>query len=74
MLAAFNSTFLTMIPKVDHVNRMDELIPISLCNCVYKLIAKILATRIKGIMLKYFTLEQFSFLEGRQIHDVIGIE
>jgi hypothetical protein len=47
--------------------------PISLCNCIYKIIAKIISKRIKGILSKSISQEQFGFLEGRQIHEAIGV-
>jgi hypothetical protein len=43
--------------------------PISLC---YKLISKIIATRIKPILSQTFLKEQLGFLKGRQILDAIG--
>ena len=44
-----------------------------LCNCIYKIIVKLRAFIIKGILLAYASQEKFTFLEGWQIHDVIGI-
>ena len=43
ILAAFNTIFLTLIPKVDHFTRMEQLRPIFLCNFIYKLITHIIA-------------------------------
>jgi hypothetical protein len=44
---------------------------ISLCNLVYKLISKIIANRLKGIMLGALFEEQFGFLFNRKIHDAM---
>jgi hypothetical protein len=52
---------------------LDEYRPISLCNCIYKIISKIISRRIKGILSKSISQEQFGFLEGRQIHEAIGV-
>ena len=51
----------------------DELRPIFLCNCIYKISAKILFNRIRGILSKVVSSEQFDFLKKRQIHDAIWI-
>jgi hypothetical protein len=47
--------------------------PIALCNLVYKIISKIIATRIKSCLSFGISKEQFGFLEGRQITDAIGV-
>jgi len=36
----FNLIFLAMIPKVDDPQNFEEYRPISLCNCIYKIISK----------------------------------
>jgi len=68
-----NSTFLALIPKIDNPNNLDDFQPISLCNCAYKIISKVIARRIKRILSEKNSEEQFGFLEGRQIHEAIGI-
>jgi hypothetical protein len=73
MHAPFNSTFIVVIPKYDDPSSLDELRPISLCNCIYKLISKIIARRIKFIKSENISREQFGFLEGRKIHEAIGV-
>jgi hypothetical protein len=69
---ALNSTFLALIPKVNKSDSFEGFRPISLCNCAFKIISKILAMRIKPLLSKYITPEQFGFLEGRLIHEAIG--
>jgi len=68
-----NSTFIALIPKVDKPKSFDDYRPISLCNCVYKIISKIISKRIKRVLSKHVSGEQFGFLEGRQIHEAIGV-
>jgi hypothetical protein len=43
VLEAFDTTFITLIPKYDNPQSFKEYKPISLCNCIYKIIAKIIA-------------------------------
>eukprot|EP01018_Ginkgo_biloba_P003770 Gb_15008 [translate_table: standard] len=50
ILAAFNTTFIALIPKSDNPSSFDEYRPISLCNCIYKIIAKIIARRVKRLL------------------------
>jgi hypothetical protein len=45
-----NSTFLALIPKETNPASFDRFRPISLCNASYKIIAKLLANRIKPLL------------------------
>lgn len=58
--------------KVDKVESFESFRSIGLCNCAFKIIAKILAMRIKPLLSNYITTEQFGFLEGRLINAAIG--
>lgn len=73
ILASFNSTFIALIPKSDNALSLNEYKPISLCNCIYKVVSKIIARRLKVILSEHISKEQFGFLEGRQIHEAIGV-
>ena len=50
--AGFNDTQLILIPKKQQVEVMGDLRPISLCNVIYKIVAKIVANRLKRVLLK----------------------
>ena len=69
---ALNTTYLTLIPKKEHPDSLNDYRPIYLCNLLYKLISKIIAERLKSFMGKFISVEQFSFLLDRQIIDVMG--
>ena len=45
-----NTTFIALIPKVDNPQSFDDFIPFSLCNFIYKIIAKIIAHRLKPLL------------------------
>ena len=59
---ALNTTYLTLIPKVDRPSSFVEYRPIALCNLLYKLMSKIIAGRIKGALGRSISAEQFGFL------------
>ena len=73
VLGSMNSTFIALIPKKQKCEAFEDYRPISCCNIIYKLIAKIIARRIKSILSKIITEEQFGFLQNRQIMDVVSI-
>jgi hypothetical protein len=72
MVRSLKSTFITLIPKVDKPMSFGDFRPISLCNMAYKIIAKVIACRLKPFLSKALSLEQLGFLKGRQILDVVG--
>eukprot|EP00253_Pinus_taeda_P032275 PITA_32275 len=71
MREGFNSIFIALIPNADNPQTFDDYRPISLCNCIYKIISKIIAIYIKPILSKMISNENFAFLNHRQIHEAI---
>lgn len=69
---AINSTFIALISKIDTPSSFDDYRPISLCNCLYKIISKIIANCLRPILAKHIAPQQFAFLEDQQIHEAIG--
>jgi hypothetical protein len=55
----FNSTFIDTIPKTDSPLSYDSYRPKSLCNCVYKIIAKVITRRLKPILSSIISKKQF---------------
>ena len=64
-----NSTFLALIPKEASPSSFDRYMPISLCNSSYKIVAKLLANRIKPLLQKLISPAQGGFVQGRHILD-----
>jgi hypothetical protein len=71
VLLALNATFLTLIPKEEHVNHPKQFRSIALCNIIYKLLTKVIARRLKPLLPFIISPEQSRYVEGRQILDNI---
>jgi len=62
-----NASFIVLIPKVKNPQALGEYRPVSLIGCMYKIVAKILANRLKKIMPCIIDERQSAFIEGRQL-------
>nr|GEX57649.1 hypothetical protein [Tanacetum cinerariifolium] len=69
----YNASFITLIPKVTDPVGLNDYRPISLIGCSYKVIAKVLANRLKVVIPKIISNSQSAFIEGRQILDGVLI-
>ena len=66
---SLKSTFVVLIPKRGGVEDLKDFRPISLTGSIYKLIAKVLANRLRKVMNELVNSAQNAFVEGRQILD-----
>ncbi|GJW09970.1 RNA-directed DNA polymerase, eukaryota [Tanacetum coccineum] len=64
-----NSSFIALIPKSPGANTVKDFRPISLIGSVYKIIAKILANRLVGVLGDIVNEVQSAFIADRQILD-----
>ena len=69
MSEGWNDNLLVLIPKVQNPETLKDLRPISLCNVVYKLVPKVLASWLKTISGEIISPNQSAFVLGRLISD-----
>eukprot|EP00253_Pinus_taeda_P003074 PITA_03074 len=50
VLKALNASFIALIPKQEKAMTPDRFKPISLCNAVYKIISKVISSRLKSLL------------------------
>lgn len=68
-----NSTFIALIPKIDSPHRLNDFRPIALVGCLYKILSKVLANRLRLIIGRVVSETQTAFVKERQILDGILI-
>lgn len=62
-----NSSLIVLILKVPNPYSSNHFRPISLCNVIYKIISKILVSRIRPLLPRFISPCQFAFIPGRWI-------
>ncbi|GER32750.1 RNA-directed DNA polymerase (reversetranscriptase)-related family protein [Striga asiatica] len=73
VLRNWKHTVITLIPKCFYPETLSNYRPISLCGVLYKLIAKILAERLKICLNECISQAQTAFVPGRQLIDNVVI-
>jgi len=66
---SLNATFIALIPKKVGASELKDFRPISLIGGIYKIVAKILAERLKKVVNNLVNKHQMAFIKGRQIMD-----
>jgi hypothetical protein len=70
---SINSTFIALIPKFQGAKEVKDFCPISLVGGIYKIIAKVLANRMRRVMDRVISTPQNAFVKGKQILDSVLI-
>ncbi|KAK3226139.1 hypothetical protein Dsin_006001 [Dipteronia sinensis] len=71
-----NNTVICLIPKNQNPKKMADFRPISLCNVIYKIIAKVITSRFRLALGDVISENQCAFVPGRLISDntIVGFE
>lgn len=64
-----NDTFITLILRLKDAQKFGDYRPISLCNVIFRLIAKVLTNRLKMIMPRIIYPNQSTFVPKKLIND-----
>jgi len=59
-----NATFISLIPKVAKANDINKFRPISLIGSVYKILAKVLKSRLRAVVDNVVSPNQHAFIHG----------
>ncbi|GJS51922.1 RNA-directed DNA polymerase, eukaryota, reverse transcriptase zinc-binding domain protein [Tanacetum coccineum] len=71
LLGEFNTTLISLVPKVKSPARVIDYRPISYCNVVYKVMCKVLTNRLKLVLNDPVDVNQSAFIHGRKSSDNI---
>jgi hypothetical protein len=71
-LQAINNSFITLVPKVNTSMNLNEFRPISLINCVVKIITKMLGERLQSVIIPMVHQNQYGFIKSRTIQDCLA--
>jgi hypothetical protein len=71
-IQSINTAFITLIPKKDSPEVVNDYRPISLVSMALKFLSKILANRMQKIIIPTIHRNQYGFIKNRTIHDCLA--
>ncbi|GKV33771.1 hypothetical protein SLEP1_g42231 [Rubroshorea leprosula] len=69
LVKGINSLYITLVPKKKNPTSLKEFKPICTIGSIYKILAKVLANRLKKVIAKIISASQSAFIKGRQLVD-----
>lgn len=73
LLRQLNHSFLVLLPKVENPSCIEQFRSVSLCNVAYKVVSKILTSRLKVVISKLISPFQAAFVPGCLIQENVII-
>ena len=73
ILKSSNHSFITLIPKVQNLERVSDFRPISLSNVIYKIVSKVIVNRLKPLLDSIISETRSAFIADRFITNNILI-
>ncbi|XP_058099758.1 uncharacterized protein LOC131244120 [Magnolia sinica] len=67
------ASLICLIPKSAATNKFLDFQPISLCNCLYKIISSIIAARLSVVLPSLISPKQGAFIQGRSMAESIAL-
>jgi hypothetical protein len=71
-LESINMGHISLIPKVASPEGVNDFRPITLLNCVLKLVTKLLADRLQKVVMQIVHKNQYGFLKARNFQDCLA--
>jgi hypothetical protein len=71
-LQAINNSFITLVPKVNNPTTVNDFRPISLINCVVKIITKLLGDKLQKVIISLVHQNQYVFIKSTTIQDCLA--
>ncbi|RZB54606.1 putative transcription repressor OFP9 [Glycine soja] len=68
-LQKINDTNIVLVPKCDQPTSMKDLRLKSLCNVIYKILSKALLNRLKKVIGRCISEQQYAFIQGKSMLD-----
>lgn len=71
-MKSINALYITLVPKKDNPEVINDFMPISLLNTSFKLIIKTLSNRLQKKILRLVHENQYGFIKTKSIQDYLG--
>jgi hypothetical protein len=71
LTSLFKTAKIRLIPKKGNLKRLENWRPISLLNCFYKLISRVLTNRLKKVIDKITQIGQYGYSKKKQCQEVL---
>ncbi len=70
-MPSYNANTMILIPKTTSADTMDHFIPIVMENLKFKIISKIIVSRLAKVMPEITSKEEIGFIQGRNIKNCV---